>query len=141
MISVVVFSYSNTIRIMLVDYALTDMGCFDDYSDAAPRAKTMRINGITNFILHVSQCITFNQTTFVTETLISEARLKSSYSGSDLKVIKYFATSPNFEKACKRFHYESGKSKALHKQTIGLQCYLTIPQRVKIIHENRIYFN
>ena len=40
---------------MLVDYAVTDMGCFDDYSDAAPRARTMRGNGITTFILHVSQ--------------------------------------------------------------------------------------
>ena len=46
---------------MLVDYVVTEMGCFDGYSDAAPRAKTMRVNGITTFILHVSQCITFNK--------------------------------------------------------------------------------
>ena len=58
-----------------------------------------------------------------------------------LKVIKDFATYPNFEKACKKFHYESGKSKALHKQTIVLQCYLTIPRRVEILHDNRIDFN
>ena len=46
---------------MLVDYAVTEMGCFDDYSDAAPRAKNMRENGITTFLLHVYQCVTFRQ--------------------------------------------------------------------------------
>ena len=46
---------------MLVDYAVTEMGLFYDYSDAAPRAKTMRVNGITTFILHVSQCIIFRK--------------------------------------------------------------------------------
>ena len=70
MISVVVFSYSNTLQSMLVDYAVTDMGCFDDYSDAAPRAKTMRGNGITTFLLHVAQCITLNQTTFLQQHLL-----------------------------------------------------------------------
>ena len=49
MISVVVFFYSNTLKIMLVDYAVTYMGCFDDYSDADTRAKTMRGNDITHF--------------------------------------------------------------------------------------------
>ena len=58
---------------MLVDYSVTEIGCFDDYSDAAPRAKTMRGNGITTFILHISQCITFCQANLVTATLISEA--------------------------------------------------------------------
>ena len=52
-------------------YSVTDMGCFDDYSDAAPRAKTMRGNGITAFLLHVAQFITFRQKYIVTETLIS----------------------------------------------------------------------
>ena len=61
MISGVVIFYSNTLQIILVDYAVTDMGCFDDYSDAAPRGKTMGGNGITTFILHVAQCITFHQ--------------------------------------------------------------------------------
>ena len=65
---------------MLMDYEVTDMGCFDDYSDAAPHAKTMRGNGITTIILHVSQCINFHQTQFVTATLISEALLRSFYS-------------------------------------------------------------
>ena len=35
MISVVVFSYSETLESMLVDYAATEMGSLDDYSDAA----------------------------------------------------------------------------------------------------------
>ena len=61
---------------MLVDYVVTDMGCFDGYSDAAPRVKTMRVNGITTFILHVAQCITFNQKQIVTGTLIPKVRLK-----------------------------------------------------------------
>ena len=29
----------------------------------------------------------------------------------------------------------------MQKQTIGLQCYLTNPQRVTILHDNRIEFN
>ena len=58
-----------------------------------------------------------------------------------LKVIKDFATSPNFEKARKRFHYESVKYKALQKQTIGLQCYLTISRRGTILNDNQIDFN
>ena len=113
----------------------------DDYSDAAPHAKTMRGNVITTFLLHVAQCITFNQTKFVPEKIIAEARLKSLYSRLGFKVIKYFAKSTHFEKACKRFNYESGKSKALQKQKIGLQCYLNIPQRVTILRYNRIDFN
>ena len=49
MISVVVFSYSNTLQSMLVDYAVTELGCFDDYSDAAPHAQTVRGYVITTF--------------------------------------------------------------------------------------------
>ena len=112
---------------MLVDYAVTEMCCFDDYSDAAPFSKTMRRNSITNFLLNVTQCITFNQTKFVTATLIDEAWLKLLYSKLGFKVIKDFATPPNFEEARKRFHSESGKSKELQKQTIGLQFYQMIP--------------
>ena len=101
---------------MLVDYAVTEMGCFDDYSDNGPHSKTMRVYGITNFILHVSQCIIFNQTKFVTATLIAGAWLKSLYSRLGFKVIKDFATSPNFKEARKRYNYESVKSKALQKK-------------------------
>ena len=57
------------------------MGFFDDYLDAAPRDKTMRGNGITTFILHVAQCITFRQTNIVTSTLIAKAPLKSFIHG------------------------------------------------------------
>ena len=60
MISVVVFSYSNTLQSMLVYYVVTEMGCFDDFSDPAPRAKIMRGDGITNFHLHFAQYITLN---------------------------------------------------------------------------------
>ena len=61
---------------MLLDYAFTEMVLFDDYSDAAPHAKIMRVNGITLFTLHFSQCIIVNQTKFCTATLIAEDRLK-----------------------------------------------------------------
>ena len=101
----------------------------------------MRVNGITNFILHVAQFITFNQKKFVTATLISEARLKTLYSKIGFKFIKDFAIYPNFEMACEQFHYESVKYKKMQKQKIILQCYLTIPQRVTILHDNLIDFN
>ena len=87
------------------------MGCFDDYSDTSPQCKTMRGDGITTFLLHISQCITFNKSKFVTESFIEEALLKSFYSSLGYKDIKKFRTSPNFEKARKRFLYESGKPK------------------------------
>ena len=61
MISVVVFSYSETLESMLVDYAVIEMGFLDDYSGAAPQGKIMRGNGITTFLLHVAQCIIFNK--------------------------------------------------------------------------------
>ena len=121
---------------MLVDYAVTEMGCFDNYSDDAPRAKTMRGNGITIFLLHVAQCITFCQRNLVIATLIAQALLKSFDSRLGLKVIKYFGTSPNFEKDLKRFNYESGKSKSLQKKKLAynsikpyhnvLQLFMTI---------------
>ena len=62
---------------MLLDYKVTDMGCFEDYSDTAPHAKAMGGNGITTFILNVSQCITFQ--ILFTATLIADASLKSFY--------------------------------------------------------------
>ena len=74
MISVVVFFYSHTLKSMLVDYAVTEMSCFNDYSDAAPRAKTMRGNGITTFLLHVAQCITFHKTIFLQQHLLTSHR-------------------------------------------------------------------
>ena len=124
-----------------MNYKVTGMGCFDDYSDAAPHAKIMRVNGIATFLLYVAQCINFCQTKFVTETLIYEASLKSFYSRLGFKVIKGFVKYPNLEEVCKQFNYESGKSRALKKQTIGLQCCLTIPLCVTFLYGNQIEFN
>ena len=89
-------------------------------------------------LLHVSLSIIKKQ---FTAKLISEAQLKSLYSRLGFKGIKDFAISPNFEEDHKWFRYESGKSKEFQKQTIGLQCYLTIPRSVTILHDNRIDFN
>ena len=141
MISVVVFSYSETLDNMLVDYATKEMGSLDDYSDAAPKGKIIRGNGITDFILHVAQCIIFNQTNRAKTTLIADSSLKSFYSRLGVKAIKYFVTSTNFEEACKRFHYKSGKSKADQKKTIGLKCLQTIPRRVTFLHDYQINLN
>ena len=52
------------------------MASLDDYSDAAPKGKSIRGNGITAFILHVAQCIIFNQTNSVKTALIADASLK-----------------------------------------------------------------
>ena len=123
MISVVVFSYSETVESMLVDYPITEMGSLDDYSDAAPQGKSMRGNFITTFLLHVAQCIIFNQTNRVKTILISDALLKSFYSRLVFKVIKDFATSTNFEKARRQFHYETGKSKADQKKLLAYNVY------------------
>ena len=94
------------------------MGCFDDYSDAAPHAKTMRGNGITTCILHVSQCIIFNQTNRIKTIFIANSSLKSFYSRLGFKVIKDFAISPNFEVTHKKFYYESGKSESLQEKRL-----------------------
>ena len=67
--------------------------------------------------------------------------MKLLYSRIGFRVIKYFATSPNFEKSCKIFNCESGKSDALQKKRIRLQCYLTISRRVTILYGNQIYLN
>ena len=61
MISVVVFSHSETLESMLVEYAATEMVLLDDYSDAAPKGKSIRGNGINKFILYFAQCIIFNK--------------------------------------------------------------------------------
>ena len=78
---------------------------------------------------------------FVTATIIAKAFLKSFYSRLGFKVIKYFGTSTNFEVARKRFHCDSGKSRVFQKQKIGLQCYITIPQSVIFLHDNKIELN
>ena len=108
---------------MFIDNAVTEMGFLDDYSDAAPQRKSMRGNCITTFLLHVAQCIIFNQTNRVKTTPIVKALMKSFYPRLCFKVIKDFANSPNFEEACKRFRYESVKSKADQKKTHWLTMF------------------
>ena len=85
------------------------------------------VNVITKFLLHVSQCIIFNQTNRVKTTLIADALLKSFYSRLGFKVIKDFANSPNFEEARRQFHYESGKSKADQKKKNWLTTFKNYP--------------
>ena len=126
MILVVVFSYSETLKIMLVEYAATEMGFLDDYSDADPNHKSIRGNGITTFPFHVAQCILFCLTKCVKTILIANASLKSFYSRLGFTVIKDFVTSTTFEAALSQFHYRKVKSKAEQKHTIGLQCLYTI---------------
>ena len=73
------FYYSETLEIMLVKYAVTETGSLDDYSDAAPKGKIIRRNGITKSLLQVAQYIIFNQTNRVETILIADASLKSFY--------------------------------------------------------------
>ena len=87
MISVVVFSYSETLKSMLVEYAATEMGLLDDYSDAGPNHKSIRGNGITTFLLHVAQCIISNIKNRVKTIRIADASLKSFYSRLGFTVI------------------------------------------------------
>ena len=49
--------------------------------------------------------------------------------------------STTFEAAFSRFHYETGKSKADQKKTIGLQCLHTIPRGITFIHDDRMNLN
>ena len=141
MISVVAFSYSETLKGMLIKYAATEMGFLDDYSDADPNHRSIMWNGITTFIFHVAQCIVFNLTNHVKTILIANVSLKTFYSRLGFSVIKDFVTSTNFEVARRRFHYKTGKSKADQKQTIGLQCLQTIPRRVTFLHDYRMNIN
>ena len=106
MISVVVFSYLETLKSMLIEYAATEMGFLDDYYDADPNQKSIRGNGITTFLFHVSQCIIFNLTNQVKTILMANFLLKTFYSRLGFSVIKDFATSTTFEAACRRFHYD-----------------------------------
>ena len=104
---------------MLNEYAATEMGFLDDFSDADPNHKSIRGNGITTFLFHVTQCIIFNLTNHVKTILIPNVSLKTFYSRLGFTVIKDFVTSTTFEAACSQFHYETGKFKADQKKTIG----------------------
>ena len=50
-------------------------------------------------------------------------------------------TYTTFEASCRRFHYETVKSKADHTKTIGLQCLHTISRRVTFLHDDRMNLN
>ena len=63
---------------MLVEYIATEMGFLDDYSDADSNYKNIRGNGITTFLLHVAQCIIFNQNNIISDC---QARVSSSSEG------------------------------------------------------------
>ena len=141
MISVVVFSYSETLKSMLIEYAATQMGFLDDYSDADPNHKIIRRNGITTFLFHAAQFIIFNITNHVKTIVIANVSLKKFYSRLGFSVIKDFATSTPFESARRRFHYDTGKSKEDEIKTIGLHCLYTTPQSVTFLHNDRINFN
>ena len=123
MISVVVFSYSETLKNMLFEYAATEKGLLDDSSGADPNHKSMRGNGITTFLLNVAQCIIFNQTNRVKTILIADASLKSFYSRLDFNVINDFATSTNFKEARSRFQYDKEKSKAEQEKNYWLTVF------------------
>ena len=124
-IPVVLFSYSETLESMFVEYAATEMGFLDDYLDADPDHKIIRGNGVTTFLLHLAQCIIFNEANRIKTKLIDNASLKSFYSGLGFKVIKDFATSTNFEEARRLFSYETGKSKADQKKVLA--CSVSTP--------------
>ena len=74
MISVVVLFYSNKIQSMLVDYVVIEMVCFDKYSDAALSAKIMRGDGMNTSLLHVDQCINFNEFFLLQQHLLPRHR-------------------------------------------------------------------
>ena len=56
------------------------MDFFDDYSDADPNHKSIRGNGITTFLFHVSLCIIFNLKNHDKKILIANVSLKIFYS-------------------------------------------------------------
>ena len=56
---------------MLIEYADTEMGFLDYYSNADPNHKSIRGNGITTFLFHVAQCVIFNLTNHVKTILIA----------------------------------------------------------------------
>ena len=88
------------------------MGFLDDYSDADPNYKSIRGNGITTFLFHVSQCIILCLTNCVKTIRIANAPLESVYSRLGFTVIKDFVTSTTFEATHSQFYHEKGKSKA-----------------------------
>ena len=83
----------------------------------------------------------FQSKNHVKTRLITNVSLKTFYSRLGFTVIKYFLTSTTFEVDRRQFHYDTEKSKAYQKKTIGLQCLHTIPRRATFIHEDRMNLN
>ena len=48
-ISIVVFSYSQTLKSMLIEYAATEIGFLDDYLDSDPNHKSIKRNVVIPF--------------------------------------------------------------------------------------------
>ena len=126
---------------MVIEYAATEMGFLDDYSDADPNYNSIRGNGITTFLFHFAQCILFCLTSPVKTILIANASLKKFHSRLGFTVIKDFVPFTTFEASRSQFQYETGKSKADQKTNIALRCLHTIPRRVTFIHDDQINFN
>ena len=140
LVSVVVFStiHNPKFKSMTIDYAVTEFGCFDHYSDASPVANTMRGNGITVFLLHVAQCIVFEKSKIKAATLVANIHLKGYYSKLGFKVIKDFDTLESMKIARERFHYEANSSQKDGNITIGMQCNNIIPRKIQVLFDNRI---
>eukprot|EP00978_Attheya_sp_CCMP212_P047473 scaffold421387_cov78-Attheya_sp.AAC.1 len=100
---------------MLVDYAGTEDGCLDYYSDAASNGKTIRGLGLATLSLHVAQCLAFQQTEHITK-------------------IKDFKTDTKFKEARERFHY---KNDADEQKIVPFSCLQTIPRRVSRLYNGR----
>ena len=101
------------------------MGFLDDYYDADPNHKSIRVNGITTFLFHVSKCIISNLTNHVKTILIANVSLKKIYSRLGFTVIKDFVTSTTFEEARRRFHYETENLKQIRKKLLANIVYTT----------------
>ena len=123
MISFVMFSYSETLKITLIEYAATEMCFLDDYSDADTNHKSIRANGITTYLFHVAQCIFFCLTNSVKTILIANASFKTFHSRLGFTVIKYFVNSTTFEAARSQFQYETGNLKLIRKKLLAYSVY------------------
>ena len=116
------------------------MGFLGDYPDADPNHKSIRLNGITTFLLHVAHCIIFDQTKRVKTILIDNASLKSFYSRLGFKVIKDFENLLILKRLASDFIMSQENLKQIRKKIV-LQCLQTIPRRVIFLHDNRINLN
>ena len=123
MISVVVFSYSESLKSMVIEYAATEMGLLDDYSDADPNHKSISGNGITTFLFHVAQCIIFNITDHVKTILIADVSLKTFYSRLGFSVIIDFVTYTTFKWLAGDFIMRQENLRQIRKKLLAYSVY------------------